>query len=96
MSSRTVRLEPNRPAAFVRRRALNALAPEEVEAFRWRYFTIGRDDQRRGWVMQLHIGALRSVTLGWTNSVGPNNGFDSIGMLGSCAARGLIGRRSIR
>jgi glucuronate isomerase len=65
---------------FEKARNRQELAPEEVEAFRWRLLhDLAVMDQRRGWVMQLHIGALRSVNTRMTQNLGPNTGFDSIG-----------------
>ncbi|MDH2435406.1 glucuronate isomerase [Pokkaliibacter sp. MBI-7] len=39
---------------------------------------MGQEYARRGWVMQLHIGALRSNSSRMLAAVGPNTGFDSI------------------
>lgn len=36
-------------------------------------------DQRRGWVQQFHVGALRDNNTRKRNAIGPNTGFDSIG-----------------
>jgi glucuronate isomerase len=56
------------------------LAPDEQDALRWRILhDLAVLDQDRGWVMQLHIGALRSVNTRLVGKVGPNTGFDSIG-----------------
>ncbi len=38
----------------------------------------GRMHARRGWVMQLHFGALRSNNTRMLNALGPDTGFDSI------------------
>jgi len=40
---------------------------------------LGREYARRGWVMQLHIGALRNNSTRGFQSLGPDSGFDSIG-----------------
>ncbi len=39
---------------------------------------LGREYARRGWVMQLHIGALRNVNTRMFAALGPDVGFDSI------------------
>ncbi|MDP2571561.1 glucuronate isomerase [Vibrio penaeicida] len=39
---------------------------------------MGKEYHRRGWVMQLHIGALRNNNSRMFDLVGPNTGFDSI------------------
>jgi glucuronate isomerase len=36
-------------------------------------------DAERGWVMQLHMGALRDINTRFLRSLGPNSGFDTIG-----------------
>lgn len=40
---------------------------------------LGREYARRGWVMQLHLGALRSLSQRGLAEIGPNSGFDAIG-----------------
>ncbi|MBD2801599.1 glucuronate isomerase [Xenorhabdus sp. M] len=40
---------------------------------------LGRQYAERGWVMQLHIGALRNNNTRMFNLLGPDSGFDSIG-----------------
>jgi glucuronate isomerase len=56
------------------------LAPDEQDALRWRLLhDLAVLDHGRGWVMQLHIGALRSVNTRMLAKLGPNTGFDSIG-----------------
>ena len=40
---------------------------------------IGRMHSRRGWVMQLHIGALRDTNTRMLEKLGPNTGYDTIG-----------------
>lgn len=39
----------------------------------------GQMDAEKGWVQQLHIGALRDTNSRMFKSIGPNTGFDSIG-----------------
>jgi glucuronate isomerase len=87
LSDRGLDVVPNVPATierassiFQKARSKQELSADEVEAFRWRLlYDLAVMDRRRGWVMQLHIGALRGVNTRMTNSVGPNTGFDSIG-----------------
>ncbi len=65
---------------FGKARGLTPLAPEEVEALRWRLlYDLAILDHRRGWVMQLHIGALRNNNTRMFRALGPNTGFDSVG-----------------
>jgi glucuronate isomerase len=67
-------------AIFERARSKQALSAQEQEAFRYRMLhDLGVMDHRRGWAMQLHIGATRAVNTRLTRAVGPNTGFDSIG-----------------
>ena len=40
---------------------------------------LGREYARRGWVMQLHLGALRSLSQRGLAEIGANSGFDAIG-----------------
>ncbi|SDJ03168.1 glucuronate isomerase [Billgrantia gudaonensis] len=40
---------------------------------------LGHEYARRGWVMQLHLGALRSLSQRGLADIGPNSGFDAIG-----------------
>jgi glucuronate isomerase len=65
---------------FDKARRKRELSAEEQDAFRWRLLhDMAVLDHTRGWVMQLHIGALRSVNTRLVGKVGPNTGFDSIG-----------------
>jgi glucuronate isomerase len=76
-----VHCTPERAATlFAKARSKKALAAEEQDALRWRLLhDLAVLDQRRGWVMQLHIGALRNVNSRMRRTLGPNTGFDSIG-----------------
>jgi len=69
-------------ALFARRLSGQALSADETVALRsalavW----LGREYARRGWVMQLHIGAQRDNNSRMLARLGPNSGFDSIGDL---------------
>jgi glucuronate isomerase len=67
-------------AVFDKARRGQELSVEEGEALRWRLLhDLAVLDHGRGWVMQLHIGALRSVNTRMVAAVGANTGFDSIG-----------------
>jgi glucuronate isomerase len=65
---------------FDKARRGQALSFDEGEALRWRLLhDLAVLDHGRGWVMQLHLGALRSVNTRMVAAVGANTGFDSIG-----------------
>jgi glucuronate isomerase len=65
---------------FDKARRKQELTLEEQDALRWRLLhDLAVLDHGRGWVMQLHIGALRSVNTRLVGKIGPNTGFDSIG-----------------
>ncbi len=65
---------------FEKARSKRALSAEEQDALRWRLLhDLAVLDHQRGWVMQLHIGALRNVNGRMRRTLGPNTGFDSIG-----------------
>lgn len=72
--------EDRAAALFAKARAKQPLAPDEIDALRWRLLhDLALMDHARGWVMQLHIGALRSVNSRMLAKLGPNTGFDSMG-----------------
>jgi glucuronate isomerase len=65
---------------FEQTRSGQAASPEEKNrfgAFMMLYF--GELNTRRGWVQQLHLGALRSNNTRRLAELGPDTGFDSIG-----------------
>ncbi|MFV0415469.1 MAG: glucuronate isomerase [Chthoniobacterales bacterium] len=64
---------------FTQARHNNALTAEQQEklAF-WLLREIGRWNHARGWVMQLHLGALRNNSRRQFRNLGPDTGFDSI------------------
>jgi glucuronate isomerase len=65
---------------FDKARRKQELTQEDQDALRWRLLhDLAVLDHGRGWVMQLHIGALRSVNTRLVGKIGPNTGFDSIG-----------------
>jgi glucuronate isomerase len=76
----SVHREAAADAVFARRLAGQALTPDEATMLRsalavW----LGREYARRGWVMQLHIGAQRDNNSRMYARLGPASGFDSIG-----------------
>lgn len=64
--------------------------PEETDKYKYAVlFFLGGEYAKRGWVMQLHYGALRNVNSAMFRKLGPDTGFDSIATRDS--ARGLAG-----
>jgi glucuronate isomerase len=56
------------------------LAPEAASALRGRMLNeLGVLNNRRGWVQQFHIGAMRNTNSRMDRLIGPNTGYDSIG-----------------
>jgi glucuronate isomerase len=73
---------PERKAAriFARARRGVAATPEEQAQFAaFLLLLFGRLDAEKGWVQQLHLGALRNTNTRWLQQLGPDTGFDSIG-----------------
>jgi glucuronate isomerase len=69
-------------AIFTRIRAGRLLNEREVRQFKSAMmFEFGRMDAERGWVQQLHIGALRNNCTRLFQKLGPDIGCDSIGDL---------------
>ncbi|PAU78231.1 glucuronate isomerase [Halomonas salipaludis] len=63
-----------------RRRRGEALSGDESGGFTTAVLLwLGREYARRGWVMQLHLGALRSLSQRGLAEIGANSGFDAIG-----------------
>lgn len=57
-----------------------AASPEEQAEFgSYMMLFFGRLDAKRGWVKQLHLGAMRNNNTRLLRSLGPDSGFDSIG-----------------
>jgi len=53
---------------------------EDILKFRGTILTeFGRMDAEKGWVMQLHVGAMRSVNTRMFRTLGPDTGYDVIG-----------------
>ncbi|HEY3352089.1 MAG TPA: glucuronate isomerase, partial [Polyangia bacterium] len=69
-------------ALFARLRAGRALAPGEAAVFRAALLhRLALLDHARGWVQQLHLGALRDVRARGRRRLGPDSGFDVVGDL---------------
>jgi glucuronate isomerase len=67
-------------AIFARARGGRAASPEEREQFGTSMMLhFGRWDAEKGWVKQLHLGALRNNNTRLVEQLGPDTGFDGIG-----------------
>jgi len=65
---------------FHKARAGKLVSPEERDAFATHVMLhIGRLNAAKGWVMQLHLGAMRNNNTRRFRQLGPDTGFDSIG-----------------
>ncbi len=65
---------------FAAARAGQMVAPSEADQFRsFLMHWLGEQYAARGWVMQLHLGALRNNNTRLRRTLGPDTGFDSIG-----------------
>ena len=75
---------------FAKARKGRAVSPQEQAQFSgYLMLLFGRLDAQRGWVKQLHLGALRNNNSRLVQKLGPDTGFDSIGDLPQ--ARALSG-----
>ena len=64
-----------------------AVTKEEAEAYQTAVVLhCGREYARLGWAMQLHFGAVRNPNSRMFAAMGPDVGFDCIGVTDSCAA----------
>ncbi|EHD21865.1 MULTISPECIES: glucuronate isomerase [Brenneria] len=67
-------------AILAKRRRSEALNELEISQFSTAVLVwLGTEYARRGWVMQLHIGAIRNNSTRMFRLLGPDSGFDSIG-----------------
>jgi glucuronate isomerase len=69
-------------AASIFGRALNGVAASKEEHEQFASFMMlffGHLDAEKGWIKQLHLGALRSVNTRQGRELGPDTGFDNIG-----------------
>lgn len=71
--------EARAPAVFTRLRAGETVSGADLDAFMTAVLLfLGREYARRGWVFQLHIGALRNNNSRMFERLGPDTGFDSM------------------
>ena len=69
-------------ASSILQKALSGkpLTAEEIAVYKTQVLIfLGRQYSRLGWVMQLHIGALRNTNTKMLQKIGPNTGYDTIG-----------------
>jgi len=72
--------EKTAAAIFTRARRGQAASPEEqAQLGTFMMLLFGRLDAEKGWVKQLHLGALRNNNTRVLAQIGPDTGFDSIG-----------------
>lgn len=72
--------------------AAQGQVPTQEETDKYKYAVLlflGREYAKRGWVMQIHYGALRNVNSAMFKKLGPDTGFDSIATRDN--SRGLAG-----
>lgn len=71
--------EGDAEAAFNKRMEGEALTECEIDSFKTAILAVCAEEYtKRGWVMQLHIGALRNNNKRMYERLGPDTGFDSI------------------
>ncbi len=76
----TVLPEAELATIYGRARAGETVSPNEANAFaHYILEQTARWDAEKGWVKQLHLGALRRVNSRMTRLLGPDTGYDSIG-----------------
>jgi len=79
--------EKEAAAIFKRARAGKVASPVEHSQFAsFMMLVFGRLDAEKGWVKQLHVGAMRNNNTRLLKQVGPDTGFDSIGDYPQCQA----------
>ncbi len=67
-------------AIFAKARNRQPVSPaEQVQFASFMMLFFGRLDAEKGWVKQLHLGALRNTNTRLLTKLGPDTGFDSIG-----------------
>ncbi len=79
--------EPTAAGIFSKARSGREISPAEhaqFSAFMMLFF--GRLDAEKGWIKQLHLGALRNNNTRLLKQLGPDTGFDSIGDFPQAAA----------
>ncbi len=74
-------------AAFAKAMAGEALSKEEAEKYQtYILLHCGREYHRLGWAMQLHFSCIRNINSRTFAAMGPDTGFDCIGVTDSSAA----------
>ena len=74
-------------AIFDKARRGEAVSPQEHGQFAsFMMLFFGRLNAKKGWTIQLHIGALRNANTRQLKQLGPDTGFDSIGDWPQCSA----------
>ncbi len=74
-------------AVFAKAMAGDAVTKEEAELYQTAIMLhCGREYARLGWAMQLHFGAVRNPNSRMFAKMGPDVGFDCMGVTDSCAA----------
>lgn len=64
---------------FNKRMSGDAVSMDEEDSYKTELMTyFAREYSQRGWIMQLHIGAMRNNNRRMYEKLGPNSGFDSI------------------
>jgi glucuronate isomerase len=72
--------EKTAAAIFAKARRGKAASPEDHERFAtFMMLLFGRWDAKKGWVKQLHLGALRNNNTRFLREIGPDTGLDCIG-----------------
>ena len=67
------------PSVFAKLRAGESVPTQELNAFITALILfLGREYAQRGWVLQLHLGALRNNNTRLFEKLGPDSGFDSM------------------
>ncbi len=81
---------------FAQVRGGHSVSPDESRKFAsFLLLYTGHLDAQKGWVKQLHLGALRNVNAAMFRSVGRDSGFDSVGDWSHAASLGaFLGRLS--
>jgi glucuronate isomerase len=83
--------EKKSASIFSRARLGKAASAEEQDGFTsFMMLFLGRLDAEKGWVKQLHLGALRNVSSRMMARLGPDAGFDSIGDLPQAKALAIF------
>ena len=66
-------------AVFAKRLAGEALTAEEIEGYKTELFRfLAKEYAKRGWAMEVHVGAMRNNNARMFRKLGPDTGYDSI------------------